>query len=93
MAAKTKHMHQVKQIIELSLKGKSIRQIGRLTGIARNTVREYLRKVKALELPELSLLAMEDEPLSELLNKEIVPENAEGTVSFTEDGRYTCSKP
>ena len=83
MAAKTKHMHQVKQIIELSLKGKSIREVARLTGIARNTVREYLRKVKSLELPSPGLLAMEDELLSELLNKEMAPGNANGLSSTT----------
>lgn len=88
MAAKTKHMHQVKQIIELSLKGKSIREVARLTGIARNTVREYLRKVKSLELPSPGLLAMEDELLSELLNKEMAPGNANGTMSLTEDERF-----
>jgi transposase len=81
MAGKTKHMHQVKQIIELSQKGKGIREIGRLTSMSRNTVREYLRKVKALDLPPESFLTMEDEALWQLLS-------AEETLAQVGDERY-----
>ena len=41
MAAKTKSMHQIKQVIELFQKGKGIRETERLTGISRKTIRNY----------------------------------------------------
>lgn len=73
MAAKPKCMHQIKQIIELHHSGKSIRHIERLTGIARNTIREYLRKIKARNIPMEQLLKFDDESLSALIYREDIP--------------------
>ena len=81
MAGKTKSMHQVKQIIELYHKGKGIRETERLTGISRKTIRNYLHRVNSLNLLPESLLAMEDEPLWELLCREEVP-------ALNEDERF-----
>ena len=72
MAAKPKSMHQIKHIIELQLQGKSIRQTERLTGVARNTIREYLRKIKSQTLSFEQLLMLDDESLG--------PSLAQGTV-------------
>lgn len=44
MAAKTIDMEQLKIIIELYKKGESIKSIVRLTGITRNTVKQYLKR-------------------------------------------------
>ena len=44
MAAKTIEMEQIKTIIELHKKGEPIKSIARLTGVARNTVKQYLKR-------------------------------------------------
>lgn len=44
MAAKTIEMEQLKTIIELHKKGQSIKSIARLTGVARNTIKQYLKR-------------------------------------------------
>lgn len=46
MAAKTIEMEQIKTIIELHRKGESIKSIARLTGVARNTVKQYLQRAE-----------------------------------------------
>ncbi|HYV91136.1 MAG TPA: IS21 family transposase [Chitinophagales bacterium] len=66
-------MHQIKHIIELQLQGKSIRQTERLTGIARNTIREYLRKIKARNIALEQMLMLDDESLSAVLYREDIP--------------------
>jgi len=43
--AKSLRMHQIKRIIELQQQGCWIRQTVRLTGLARNTIREYLSRI------------------------------------------------
>ena len=73
MAAKTKSMHQIKQVIELFQKGKGIRETERLTAISRKTIRNYLHRIKSLDIPPEALLAMEDESLSQLLYREAAP--------------------
>lgn len=73
MAAKPKSMHQIKHIIELQLQGKSIRQTERLTGVARNTIREYLRKIKSQTLSFEQLLMLDDESLGTLIYREDTP--------------------
>jgi len=40
-------MHHITRVIELQLKGKGIRETVRLTGISRNTIREYLKHINA----------------------------------------------
>ena len=55
MAAKTIEMEQIKTIIELHQKGQSIKSIARLTGVARNTVKQYIKRAEeALYITELS---------------------------------------
>lgn len=73
MAGKTMSMHQVKQIIQQYKKGKGIRETERLTGISRKTIRNYLHRIKTLNIPAESLLEMEDESLLQLLYTEEVP--------------------
>lgn len=56
-------MHQIKRVIDFHKQGRSIRQIGQLTGISRNTIRDYLRRIASSGRPLEELLAMEDELL------------------------------
>lgn len=44
MAAQTKTMHQIRQILDLHHRGHGSKKIVKLTGTARNTVRTYLRE-------------------------------------------------
>jgi transposase len=46
MAAKTIEMELIKTIIELHRKGEPIKSIARLTGVARNTVKQYLKRAE-----------------------------------------------
>jgi transposase len=46
MAAKTIEMELIRTIIELQKKGESIKSIARLTGVARNTVKQYLKRAE-----------------------------------------------
>lgn len=46
MAAKPIEMELIRAIIELQKKGESIKSIARLTGAARNTVKQYLRRAE-----------------------------------------------
>jgi DNA-binding GntR family transcriptional regulator len=43
-------MHQIRRILELQSDGQSIRHTERLTGLSRNTIREYLRRIAAAGL-------------------------------------------
>src|SRR5690349_19770795 len=60
-------MHQIKRIIELQLQGQSIRQIARLTGLSRNTVRDYLRRMSASGMSWEQLLSLDDDSLIALV--------------------------
>src|ERR1017187_3174866 len=73
MAGKNKNMHQVKQIIELHFKGKGIRETERMTGITSKTIRNYLQRIKALDVPPDILLLMNEDQLGELLYREESP--------------------
>lgn len=73
MSAKTKSMHQIKQIIELYSKGNSIRHIERMTGMSRNTIRDYLRKINSQNIAVEQLLALDEESLSALVYREEIP--------------------
>ncbi|MBU7570857.1 MAG: helix-turn-helix domain-containing protein, partial [Flavobacterium sp.] len=44
MAAKPIAMEQLKQVLKLKQEGHSIKSIKRLTGLARNTVKTYLKR-------------------------------------------------
>lgn len=60
-------MHQIRLIIEMRQQDRSIRQTVKLTGLSRNTIREYLRKISNCGLPLAELLALDDESLSAIV--------------------------
>jgi len=63
-------MHQIKGLIELHLQGRSIRQISQLTGISRNTVRDYLRKLLQCGRSLAELIKTDDAELLAIVQKE-----------------------
>ncbi len=69
MAAKTIEMEQLKKIIGLHKKGQSIKSIARLTGVARNTVKQYLKRAEdALYISTISTASSEQPKKSMLFN-------------------------
>lgn len=60
-------MSQLKQILRLKSQGYSLKGIVRETGVARNTIKEYLRTINAREINLEDLLAMEDLQVEHLL--------------------------
>lgn len=64
MAKKLDSM-DLKQIITLHLDGLSNRKIGNLLGISRNTVNEYIARIKASQWPPEVLLEMDSKKLDE----------------------------
>ncbi len=78
-------MHQIKRVIEFHLQGRSIRQIGRLSGISRNTIREYLRRVTLSGRSFAELLQMEDEALMGIVQVDPIEKNRSGRMT---DGRF-----
>lgn len=66
-------MHQIRQIAELHRQGKSIRQMVKLTGIARNTVREYLRRINGCKIPSEQLPSLEDGALAAIVYSQEAP--------------------
>jgi transposase len=67
MAASTKTMHQIRRILELHQQQVSLRQIGRLIGFSRNTIRDYVRRATASGRSPEVLLAMDDAVLAAIL--------------------------
>lgn len=61
-------MHQIRQLLQLHLQGHSIRQLTERLGMARNTVRAYLRTLQACGPPLDELLNREDAHLETLVN-------------------------
>ena len=69
-------MHQTKQIIELLSKRYSIRSIVRLTGISRNTIRDYRMRFTQSQIPLADLLKLDEDFLTTLLErKEIIQQD------------------
>ena len=60
-------MHQIKRIIELYQEGRSIWETKRLTGLSRNTVRDYLRRIQRSGLSTAQLLALDEESFSAIV--------------------------
>lgn len=60
MAGKSKEMSQIKQLLRLHKQGDSIKSIARNLGISKNTVKVYISKLEAGEIPITELLEMED---------------------------------
>lgn len=66
MANKSISMNQVKQIVQLYEQGVGIKTIARTLNIARNTVKDYLRKASALTTAE-NILAIRNPVLEDYL--------------------------
>ena len=69
MAGKSISMHQIKQIVEFFSKDYGVRTIVRLTGISRNTVRDYRLRINASKLSFDELLALDDESLVAVMER------------------------
>ncbi len=69
MSAKRKQMHQIKIIFQMKKADHSIRSIVKQTGMSRNTVRDYLRRLQDSGLGYEAAIALSDEELSNLLSR------------------------
>ena len=67
MAGKSKRMSQVKQIFLMHIQGAGNKSIAKTLSISKNTVKGYIRKAKALNIPMEAFLAMEDPVLEQKL--------------------------
>jgi lambda repressor-like predicted transcriptional regulator len=76
--AKSLRMHQIKRIIELQQQGRGIRQTVRLTGLSRNTIREYLRRISTAGLTLSQAFALDDEALSTIVYTDAVEKRTAG---------------
>ena len=56
-------MHQIRRIIELQSQERGIRETVRLTGLSRNTIREYVRRLSLCSMSSQELLALDDTAL------------------------------
>ena len=70
MAFKPISMHQIRQLIGFLSKGYTISETVRLTGIARNTVREYKRRIEDQGLRLEDVVPMNDEALAAVVQDE-----------------------
>jgi transposase len=61
-------MSQLKQIIRLLTQGYSLKRTVRETGVARNTIKCYLRAIKTYNIPIEEILDMDDQMATHLLN-------------------------
>ena len=73
-------MHQIKRVIEFYIQGHSIRQIERLSGVSRNTIRDYLRRLQQDGRSFHELLALEEPALLNLVQSDPVERNIGGRV-------------
>ncbi len=69
MAGKTITMSKLKQIIRLRGKGVSLQRISKGVGVARNTVKKYLKLIEIRNLDCDELLKLPDEQLALLLSE------------------------
>lgn len=60
MAEKSKRMSQVKQLLQLHKQGKKKKEIARVLGISKNTVKAYLEKLTLLKVNADELLSLDD---------------------------------
>ena len=84
MAAKTKPMCTVKQLLHLHQQGKGIKSIARILSISKNTVRKYLERANSLNTPLEGLLRLSDEQLANLLSSS----EKQASGSSTDLSRY-----
>lgn len=73
-------MHQIRRIIELYGQGRAIREIQRLTGLSRNTVRDYLRRLQESDLDAEKLLALDDASLAPFVYVDAVEKGSAGRM-------------
>jgi len=79
-------MHQIKRIIELQQQGRGIRHTVRLTGLSRNTIREYLRRISAAGLSFSEVMNLDDASLSALVYADSLEKS---TAGRNVDDRYS----
>jgi transposase len=75
MAGKTIETPMLKQILRLHIQGVPLLRISTAVGASRNTVKRYLRQIEALQISTETLLDMDDEQISALLQKKPSVEN------------------
>lgn len=80
MAGKTKRMSLIKQLLQLHKQGVAIKQMSRMLGISKNTVKGYLAKREALHMETERLLSLEDMQLEAMFHS--------GNPAFKTDERY-----
>lgn len=85
--AQALRMHQIKRIIELQQQGRSIRETVKLTGLSRNTVREYIRRIAESGVDFRELLLMDDASLGAIAYVEAIEKGEPGR---TTDPRYAA---
>jgi transposase len=91
MAGKTKRMSQIKQLLQLHEKGESIRSIGRILQMSRNTVKAYMSKLSIIGLSIAELLQLEDMELEKQFHvgnpayKESHYESLKGRLQYYHD--------
>jgi transposase len=69
MAGKTKTMTQIRKIIQSAHHGWPIREIARNTGISRNTIKHYLRRITEQGYTTEGALALEDKTLAQIVER------------------------
>lgn len=79
-------MHQIRRIFELQSQGQSIRHTERLTGLSRNTIREYLRRIALAGLSANQVLDLDDDSLAAIVYTEDIELLRTGR---TKDERYS----
>jgi len=60
MAGKPKQMSQIKQLLQLHKQEKGRKEIARILGVSKNTVKVYLEKLSMLKLSTDELLLLDD---------------------------------
>ena len=68
MAGKVKSMSQIKQLLHLRKQEKSRKEVARILGISKNTVKAYLTKIYELKMSIDELLALDDPELERKLH-------------------------
>ncbi|MEO5978366.1 MAG: helix-turn-helix domain-containing protein [Chryseolinea sp.] len=71
-------MHQIKRIIELLEEGRGIWETKRLTGLSRNTVRDYVRRIQNSGLAPSQLLALDGDALMLIVQSDLFEQGQSG---------------
>lgn len=96
--AKSIRMHQIRRIIELQQQGHSIHHTVRLTGLSRNTIRGYLRRISSAGLTFSEALELDDSSLAALVYTDVIEKGGAGRAvddrhsTFTEKLDSYCSE-